>query len=215
MSQSLTLCPAAFDLIVRFETGGQRYYENVYKSAPHWPGGQSGVTIGCGYDLAYETRFASDWAGKLAPIALTRLARCRNLRGSKARQALSGVRDIVIPWPLALEVFREHTVTQEILSTLRAFPGALEKLPAEAFGALVSLIYNRGELIDQSPRRQEMWDIRQLIHQIPTVATASHLRLLASLVRKMKRLWPDNPQSDGDLVDRREAEARLIESALP
>ena len=29
---------------------------------------------------------------------------------------------------------------------------------------------------------------------------------------KMKRLWKNNPNSDSDLTDRREAEAKLIES---
>src|SRR5205807_447253 len=42
---------AAYDFIVRWETGGQSYYERVIGGRPVWPGYASGITIGCGYDL--------------------------------------------------------------------------------------------------------------------------------------------------------------------
>lgn len=207
------IAPAAFDLIVRFETGGRDYYEKVYRSRPCWPGGSSGVTIGCGYDLGYELHFASDWQRFLPIDAFTRLARCTHKTGQIARQALSGVRDILIPWEAALEVFNESNLPREIRHTLAAFPGAADKLPANAFGALVSLIFNRGLSIDGSPRRREMLEIRKAILAAPTPAPASTIAFIAAQFRSMKRLWPNDPKSDGDLVDRREAEARLIEAA--
>jgi hypothetical protein len=56
--------PAAYNLIVQHETGGRGYYEKVYKGRPAWPGAQSGITIGFGYDLGYYSSdgFESDWS---------------------------------------------------------------------------------------------------------------------------------------------------------
>lgn len=207
----------AFDLIVRFETGGRDYYERVYRSAPCWPGGSSGVTIGCGYDLGYEGAFENDWAGRLTDDQRIRLGRCRGKRGQQAKQALSGVRDIKIPFDLACEVFNEVSVPSQIRLTLKAFPGSAEKLGRVAFGALVSLIFNRGTDMD-GPRRMEMAIIKKLIEnerestaEKPGEALHRHV---AAQFRAMKRLWMDDPDSDGDLVDRREAEAMLVEAAL-
>jgi hypothetical protein len=209
------LAPAAFDLIVRFETGGREYYERVYRSRPCWPGGRSGITIGCGYDLGYEKLFATDWQSRLPLETFARLARCIGKIGSVARQSLSGVRDIEISWEAALEVFNDRTLPQEIRNTLKAFPGSADKLTANAFGALVSLIFNRGLAIDGSDRRREMLEIRKTIiaaqNSCPTRPDSNLHATIASLLRSMKRLWHNDPESDGDLVDRREAEARLVE----
>jgi hypothetical protein len=54
------ISPAAFALIVKFESGDRPYYEKFLKR-PSWPGGASGVTIGFGYDLGYEKTFREDW----------------------------------------------------------------------------------------------------------------------------------------------------------
>ena len=50
-----TISPAGYQFIVRWETGGQDYYEKVIKGRPEWPGYASGITIGCGFDLGYQT----------------------------------------------------------------------------------------------------------------------------------------------------------------
>ncbi|MES2571461.1 MAG: hypothetical protein V4710_15580, partial [Verrucomicrobiota bacterium] len=126
------ISPAAFDLIVRFETGGRAFYEGVYKSAPHWPGGSSGVTIGAGYDLGFEKALYSDWGAHISLADLTTLARCQGKTGQQGKQALSSVRHIRIPWAAAIEVFNACSVPDQIRATLRAFPGAADVLPADA-----------------------------------------------------------------------------------
>lgn len=213
------IAQAAFDLIVDFETGGRAYYERQYKSAPCWPGGASGVTIGCGYDLGYEESFARDWAGVFPAAEQAALARCIGKRGQRARQALSGVGHIRIPWDVALRIFEAVNLPQEIRLTLSTFKHADRVLTRNAFGALVSLVFNRGSSCDDSPRRAEMRRIRAAIADAvahpydpphtPDAADNLHL-FLAAHFRAMKRLWHDNPRSDGDLCDRREREAQLI-----
>lgn len=201
------LSKRAFDLIIQFETGGREYYENFLKR-PTWPGGASGVTIAAGYDLGYETHLDRDWGKFLKPDELNRLARCLGKTGQRAKQALSGVRDIIIKWEWAEEVFNENTLPQEIRKTLATFPNSAERLSADAFGALVSLIFNRGTDLS-GDRRREMQQIKNILAD--PHSKDSHQRIAAQ-VRLMKRLWKDNKSSDGDLVDRREAEAQLIES---
>lgn len=205
--------PDAFDLIVRYETGGRSFYENVYKSGIIWPGGASGPTGGCGYDFAYEENTAKDWSPYLTQSQVLRLVGCKGKTGNRAKQALSGLRDIKIGWDAALEVFNEKNVPREIYATLRSFPGSADKLTAMAFGALVSIVFNRGTSL-QGERRREMQAIRTLIESdicssFENPSDSLH-RAIANQVRSMKRLWLDNPNSDQDLVDRREDEATLI-----
>lgn len=200
----------AFNLIVRFETGGREYYEKFLKR-PSWPGGASGVTIGFGYDLGYEKTLDRDWGQYLNLEERNRLARCLGKTGSVARQAVSGVRDIEIDWNWAEEVFNELTLPQEIRKTLATYPKSAERLPADAFGALVSLIFNRGQDLS-GDRRREMKAIREII-AAPDFESGERCRRIAAQFRLMKRLWPDVKSSDNDLNDRREAEAQLIESA--
>lgn len=204
------ISPAAFDLIVRFESGDRAYYDKFLKR-PSWPGGASGVTIGFGYDLGYEKTLVSDWEKFLKPDQIARLARCLGLTGSKAKAALSGVRDIEIPWDWAAEVFNERTLPQEIRKTLATYPGSADNLPADAFGALVSLIFNRGTDLS-GERRREMLAIKTLVNA--PGSQGFRCVEIAKQFRSMKRLWNDNKESDGDLVDRREAEAQLVEKSV-
>lgn len=210
----MKLDPKAIDLILQFEIGGSRKYYDKFLARPSWPGGASGVTIGIGYDLGYDKNFEEEWDGKLSKDAIARLKRTKGLTGARARAAISGVRDIIVPWDAAMEVFEEFTLPEYIDQTLDAFPKS-EFLPPKAFGALVSLVFNRGPLIDRSDRRKEMRAIREILlsskdneHDIVTIG------LIAQEVRKMSRLWPDNTKSDNDLHDRRHAEADLIMSSL-
>ena len=205
------LSQKAFDLIVRFETGGRQYYDKFLKR-PSWPGGASGVTIGFGYDLGYEKTLDRDWSPFLEADQLDRLARCFGKTGTAAQQALSGVRDILIEWDWAAEVFNENTLPQEIRKTLATFPGSADRLPADAFGALVSLVFNRGTDLS-GDRRREMQQIKVLLAD-DSLSQAELCQRIAAEFRSMKRLWTDNKESDGDLVDRREAEAKLIEDSV-
>jgi GH24 family phage-related lysozyme (muramidase) len=174
-----------------------------------WPGGMSGITIGIGYDLGYVTvdQFESDWGELLATGARARLAGCVGLRGIRARNRAAGLGDIRVSRARAEQVFAEKTLPAMVQRTERAFPG-FERLPEDARGALVSLVYNRGaSMVDDSPqdRRREMRAIRDAVARGDLLAIAGQLRA-------MERLW-EGRHLDG-LIARREAEARLVESCI-
>lgn len=210
MANTDKLSEAALDLIIQFEVGGGKKYYDRFLAKPSWPGGASGVTIGIGYDLGYDKTLAQDWAGKIPADEIARLSRVLGVKGSRAKAATSGVRDIVIPWEPAMEVFEEQTLPEYIGQTLEAFPKS-EFLPDDAFGALVSLVFNRGPLVDSSDRRREMKEIKRILALGgDDVVDDDDIREIAKQVRSMARLWPDNTKSDNDLHDRRHAEADLI-----
>jgi hypothetical protein len=198
------LSPAAEELILKYEVGGGEKYYNKFLKHPTWPGGASGCTIGVGVDLGYSSRgeFSQYWSGLDFHDRL-RLERTIGVKGDAAKTVTRSVKDITIPWALALDVFRTKTILAEVARTQKAFPGC-DDLPDDAFGALVSLIYNRGAGMD-GERRSEMRNIR--LH----VRTGS-LAGIAQELRRMKRLWVGKGL-DG-LLKRREAEAQLVESCI-
>ena len=55
----------SLDLILEFEVGGGENYYNKFLKNPSWPGEQSGVTIGVGYDLGYVNKQNSQMIGKI------------------------------------------------------------------------------------------------------------------------------------------------------
>lgn len=211
----MTLSQEAVDLILQFEIGGSRRYYERFLAKPSWPGGASGVTIGIGYDLGYSgDSFAEDWEDKLSSSDFTRLSRTLGLKGSRGKAATSGVRDIVIGWDAAMDVFEHKTLPTYINQTLRAFPNS-ENLPPNAFGALVSVVFNRGPLVDNSDRRREMKRIREILALgNDREIDKDDISDIADQVRSMSRLWPDNSRSDNDLHDRRHAEADLILTSI-
>ena len=157
------LTPAAAKLILDYEVGGgQKYYEKKLLH-PTWPGGQSGVTIGVGYDLGYnsETQFHADWGTRLAPADYSRLKGCLGAKASAASGLIAGVKNITVPWSAASAVFFALTVPRFYREASAAFPG-LEKLPGDAQGALVSLVFNRGASM-KGESRKEMRAIRDLV----------------------------------------------------
>jgi len=173
-----------------------------------WPGGASGVSIGAGYDLGFEKDFHKDWSGLLPAETMSRLSAVCGLRGEKARQAAKTLKDIRIGRTEARIVFEKCTLPQEEEKTMKVFPGS-ETLPPDAFGALVSLIFNRGSLINKSDRRREMLALYNYFRASPGPYDCGKV---ADLVESQARLWPDVKSSDGDLHDRRIAEAALIRS---
>lgn len=195
----------AINLIVGFESGGVSYYEQR-ASRPHWPGGRSGVTIGFGFDIGYTSlhRLNQAWSGFLMTGVLRRLERAVGVRGEPAHMLLPALVDIDIPWQMADRQFRERMLPEWIETTRALFPGS-DRLPADAFGALVSLVYNRGTAMD-GKRREEMRAIR-------TAIMAGHPEDVPGHLRAMKRLWP-GPETASNLLGRREAEASLFARAL-
>lgn len=204
LEPSLPISRAAYDLIVRFETGGRAYYAKACAS-PHWPGYSSGVTIGFGFDLAYNSADDLHAAWHMLPLdQRKRLANTIGLKGDAAKAAARAMRDIVIPWEVAEQVFRATTLPKFVALTRKAFPGS-DQLPPDLLGVLVSLAYNRGTSMSGDSRR-EMARIRDLVLE-------RHYGMVPAQIRSMKRLWAPGDPEQG-LHARREAEADLWEDGL-
>lgn len=197
-------------LIVKFEVSGKKKYDSSYRK-PVWPKGNSGVTIGIGYDLGYSgrTRFQEDWADILSNNAIEVLGPACGVTGPSANSLLPFFSEVEISWDAALQQFGRFMpfVGGE---TLNAFPKA-KLLSSDSFGALVSLVYNRGSAMnsrgdDKLDRRREMRSIRDLID-------GEEFSGVPDQMRSMKRLWENDPDAKG-LLDRRELEARLFEAGM-
>lgn len=210
----MTLSTNAIDLILQFEVDGQAGYAAECEN-PDWPGGASGITIGIGYDLGYEPNIRGDWKGQINDNDLSTLLLTAGLKGGSAQIVLYRVKNIVIPWSAANYVFSNITIPEQIILTSDTFPNS-EKLPLDALGGLVSVIYNRGTLIDDSDRRREMLNIRNLLVPFDTATTIPNDIVLeiADQVRSMARLWPEDSDSTNDLYHRRLAEADLIANSI-
>jgi hypothetical protein len=189
---------------LEFEIGGGKQYYEKFLERPTWPEGASGVTIGIGYDLGYNSVevFNKDWQ-KLGDVEQKRLSDCCGLKEDAAKQRLASVRDIMISWELAWEVFNVVTVPKFYNFTKEAFPG-FDELPADVQGGLVSLVFNRGTSM-QGSRRLEMRVVRDLV-------TKKNVSKIAEQIRKMKRIWLGTTIEEG-MNRRRDAEADLIEES--
>ena len=119
------------------------------------------------------------------------------IKGEDAKGAARSLRDIKIPFPSARRVFHTDTLPRYAALTRKTYPG-VEKLPADAQGALLSLVFNRGAKLEGS-RRREMAAIKPLV-------AAGDLDGIADQILAMRRLWPDV----AGLLERRTDEAELI-----
>ena len=198
----LTCSRTGLQQIARFEISSDAYYRR-FLSHPTWPKGQSGITIGIGYDLGYQTpaRMRKDWQGLLADADLERLVMVVGLKGRAGSAAVATVADITIPLVAANQVYYTATLPEYAARTRKAYPG-VELLPADAQAMLLSLVYNRGTSFS-GRRRREMKAI------VPLVAAAD-LAAIAAQIRAMKRLWGSELSG---LRKRRDIEAKLIEQA--
>jgi len=98
----------SIQLIVRFEVGGGKEYYDRFLKSPTWSGEYSGVTIGVGYDLGYNSAntVQADWQNDLNSETIGRLTVCCGKKGkNEALKILSKVKDIIIPWTAAYQWF--------------------------------------------------------------------------------------------------------------
>lgn len=176
---------------------------DCYNPRPEWPGESSGLTIGIGYDLGYNSQFnfESDWASVLPDAQIRRLRGCCGLKGEAAKHLPKEFADVHISRAAALDVFERVTVPKFYLQTLRIYPQTID-LPPDAAAALVSLVFNRGNSLT-GERRVEMVRIKDAL-------SARNWSSVPELLRAQKRLWPD---CEG-LRDRRDREADLFASAI-
>jgi len=196
---------AAVAFIGREEVGSRSLYDKM-GSRPTWPGGASGVTIGIGYDLGYQSGFEADWSDVLSASQMLDLKKWLGVQGERASAGPAGLTHITIPWNAAWTVFIRRTLPQQIGSTRQTFQQSLQ-MPKLCFGVLVSLVYNRGTSMNDSAshpgNRQEMRDIRDAV-------AAGRLADIPAALRAMKRLWPEG----NGLRGRREREAKMFEAGL-
>jgi len=195
--------PAAAALIVRWEVSSPAHYTRRL-DRPIWPQGASGITWGIGYDGGHNTARDIRHAWR-AHGEVERLASTAGMVGTRARDALPAYRDIVTPYGYAADVFAEVSLPVYHASTRRAFGDRFDRLPADAAGALVSLVYNRGGSM-AGDRNREKRVIRD------TCIPAGDIACIGTQLRGMCRLWVGTVNERG-LCDRRADEARLAENA--
>lgn len=196
---------AAVSLIVASEVTSEAVYNQRYQR-PEWPGGQSGVTVGIGYDLGYATpaRIQSDWKDHLALNVVQAMQSVAGVSGVSAKSACAAVRQsILVPWAAAMAVFMDRDMPKWEAIVLKAIPGS-EALPAGCFGVLTGLAYNRGASFSKDgDRYAEMRAIR-------THVVSGEWDRVPGDLRSMKRLWPNA----AGLRVRRDKEAELWEQSL-
>ena len=201
----------SLNLILEFEVGGGQDYYNKFLKNPTWPGEQSGVTIGVGYDCGYvnKTEFSNDWKD-LNQKDFDRLYKVVGTKGIAAKDLVRELKDITIPWDLALKVFMNKTITKFYNLTRETFPN-FDNLPEDAKGGLVSLVFNRGNSLE-GDRRREMKLIRDGM-KLVSIFDQKALTFIANQIRSMKRIWLGGSIEKG-MSRRRDAEAKLIEDSL-
>ncbi|MEM6485715.1 MAG: pesticin C-terminus-like muramidase [Pseudomonadota bacterium] len=200
----LRLSKPGINAIVRYEIGSDSYYQRRLRH-PIWPGGDSGITIGVGYDLGFQTRedFRRDWADGLPSATADRLELACGRKGRRAKNSVHEFRDISISLNRARRVFARTSLPTYAAKTQDAYPG-MKNLEPDAQSALVSLVYNRGASMRNLDSRREMRDIR--VHVLDEDYAA-----IAGSIRSMKRIWAGR-NLDG-LLKRRDAEAAMVEGA--
>lgn len=208
---------AAYDFVVRWETGGRAYYDRVIKGRPVWPGFSSGITIGCGFDLGYhdEAAFALQWQSRLAASDFARLARTlgfrttqpdRERKVAKAHALVRSLSDIVVAWTVAIEQFDAAKLPKLVRELYGALDN-LDRLHPHARGSLLSLVFNRGPAFRaEGDRFREM----RAIHAAMSSGRPEDFARIPSLLRSMRRIWGEA----SSLAERREGEAKLFEAGL-
>jgi hypothetical protein len=199
--------PEARLKVIEFEVTSEQVYRRKYEK-PILPGVSSGITIGIGYDLGYNdpASVARDLDGLIPSTDIQVLSSVCRLKGAAARPRLGDVRHIGVPWEAAIEIYRRATEPRFGRSVLATFPNAAE-LKGHGFGALLSLVYNRGPDLIGKPgdggRRREMMAIHDLMKD-------RRFADIPAQFRAMKRIWQGDPNATG-VIKRREAEALLFE----
>jgi hypothetical protein len=195
----MNLSPLGIKSIIAWETGGEAYYDRN----PEWPGEQSGITIGVGWDLGHTpaTETSRAWAPHLDSATLALIVSVSGRKGKDAQEVLPHVRHLVVPWSAALSVFESVTLPVWYMRTLRIWPQVVE-LPGDCAAALVSLVFNRGPSLS-GDRRREMAEIQGLLR-------VGNYKQIPAAIREMQRLWPDT----AGLRRRRHEEAELFEEGL-
>ncbi len=200
----MKLSKRAIDKIIFFEVSSPANYEKKLKK-PMFPGGESGVTIGIGYDLGHNTalQIANDWGEHVTAATLARLQQAAGKKGNDAKNMIPKMQDIEISYEIARKVFI-NSLKRYAKQAKDAYEG-LESLTPDAQGAIVSLVFNRGaDTSATKDRRKEMHNIKKLVKD-------KDYHGIAEQFESMKRLWGKEMRG---ILDRRDIEAKLVKDAL-
>jgi GH24 family phage-related lysozyme (muramidase) len=209
----LKISNRAMRLIVTAEVTSPAVYAKRYQGAI-WPKGQSGVTVGVGYDIGHTIpeQFWSDWKPYLPHETIDRLMIGCETTGEDANFLLEALRDIKIPWDIAQKQFEQRQLPREIGLAERSLPNFAE-LPEDCRGAIVSLTYNRGAAGFQAAPLDEPEGRRKEMKAVYDLMVARNFAAIPEQFLSMRRLWADKPSMAG-VVLRREAEATLFQIGL-
>ncbi|MEO6304797.1 MAG: hypothetical protein ABIP51_16675 [Bacteroidia bacterium] len=200
---SLIISKKSVDAIVNFEVGSENLYNRRY-THPVLPGVNSGITIGIGYDLGMSSvsTIIKDWTGFVSNNDLALIKKAAGLTQTKAKEVLPLLKNVTVSYHDAEEVFIKD-LSNYAAQALHIYPG-LEKLNPDTVGAIISLVYNRGSLINDTDRRKEMKAL------VGFIAAADYINIAAQF-RSMKRLW--SSKTAQGLITRREVEALLVDGS--
>lgn len=198
--------------IAREETGGLGYYNSITQW-PHYPGVSSGITIGIGYDLRFNsaTDFKNVWGSELSSRVITELSNDIGKAGTKKRSSELKAKGITVPFKAAWHVFIRKTLPRYYDQTVDIYP-SLGSLPLLCRSALVSIVFNRGNSL-QGSRRLEMRNIRDILAKASTLPPEERKAVLFGIedeIVSMQRLWG----IDSGLYKRRQGEANLWRRGL-
>lgn len=203
---SYKLSDDAFNLLLKYEVGGGKGYYDKFLSKFTWPQGASGPTIGIGVDCAYYTpQELKEIFGFLPENQIELIVKASGKTGQQGKEYAKILRksNITVNWDDAIKIFEKLTWPKFTKLAEKTFPG-LEELCDNAYGAIVSLVFNRGTSLN-GDSRLEMRNIKNLI-------PSKNYKSIAKEIRKMKRIW-EGKGLDG-LLERREAEAKLVETCI-
>lgn len=194
--------PEALALIVTEEVSDAAYYTRHYQGFD-WPQGASGPTVGIGYDCGYVTpaEARADWAGILPPEMIEIIVRACGIKGEAAHGFVEGRagKGFIVTYGQAMAEFQTRELPKWEARVAADLPNT-ELLPADCFGAIVSIAYNRGASFDlPGPRFAEMRAIKAHM-------AAKEFGKIPAEILQMRRLWP----AGGDLWRRRGHEAALF-----
>ncbi len=193
------LSPAGRALIYEFEVGGR----SGYNSRPEAPDARaSGVTWGIGYDGHQNAPkvITADWQALGDPTA-RRLADTHPFYGRSAQAHLHEVRDILVAFGAASDVFDRIDVAREFSAARRAYGVAFEALRPNAQAALISNGFNRGYSTVGANRTE----LRAIVSLVPSRDYDG----MAAQLQASARVWRGTSIENG-MRRRRFAEAALM-----
>jgi hypothetical protein len=135
----------AFNLLLKYEVGGGKSYYDKFLSKFTWPEGASGPTIGIGVDCAYYTPQELKKIFNFLPEAQIELiTRASGKTGQRGKEYTKVLRksNITVNWEDAIKIFEKLTWPKFTKLAEKTFPG-LDELCDNAYGAIVSLVFNR------------------------------------------------------------------------